>query len=211
MVVGKPAIGKSSLAYAFMGTHMAKVSLPGAIEIDITFRGKTKNVESYEFTHNGVKAVIWDTPGLGDTYLDQRSILRDISMVYSSIVLFLLYINAENTRILSNDSTCQMIKCLECKFSKDIWKKTLAVLVHADWYVDSLTKEKEKDIQSRFNQFKKSWEVILKERIGSSFLGVVPAGRITISKLLETDKDSWIPRFGRNALVVFLNQNELLC
>ena len=155
--------------------------------------GMTIKVESYEFTHNGMKAVIWDTPGLCDRmYLDQGSILRDISMVYSNIDLFLLCVNAENLRVMSRGSLCQMIQCLECKFSKDMWKKTLVVLMRADGYVASLRTQKVKDMQSQFDQFKKSWEVILKEKLGSLFLGVAAAGHNNRPKLLETDKDSWI-------------------
>ena len=201
MIVGR--MGKSTLVNVLTEKNVAKVTPPGTIIIG----SETKNVTPYKFTRNGVKAMIWDTPHLL-TCTDQDSVLRDIRMVYNSIDLFLLCIRMES-RIIIGDSNYEMIKCLESQFSKDIWKKSLVVLVSADTIVQQLKAQKEdaSSVASKFNDYMKALEVLMKKILGESFLGVVPAGHVAVPKILETDKHSWQNKLWEKCLVI---KKELL-
>ena len=195
MIVG--GMGKSTLVNALMGKDVAKVESPGSINLESV----TKNVASYEFTRNGVRAVIWDTPCLL-TCADQDSVLRDIRMVYNNIDLFLLCIRMDSNYYY------KVIKCLESQFSKDIWKKSLVVLMFANVTVQYLKtqlaaeKKNASLVASKFNDCMKDWEVLMKKLLGESFLGVVPAGHVAVPKILETDKDSWLNNLWEKCLVI---------
>ena len=197
MIIGKPGIGKSTLANALVGEDIAKVGSPGSIHS----QSVTRNVVAYMFSRNGVRALIWDTPGLMDSTLDQDTVLKDISTLYSSIDLFLLCIQ----RIIPGGENYKIIKCLESKFSKDIWKKTLVVLVRANCQVQALKTEQAmyKDtlsVASKFSDKMKDREVFIKKLLGKSFLGLVPTGHVAVPKLLETDKDSWLSKLWEKCL-----------
>ena len=202
MVLGKPGVGKSTLANGLMGKNIARISAPGAV----VCAGVTRAVESYEFAHNGVRAVIWDTPGLGDTTLSEDHVLRDISRVYNDIDLFLFCIRMPDKRLTPGDDNSKIIKLLEKKFKKDIWRRTLVVLVFANELVASLQTElltKDKDITqlvaSTFESNRRQWESIMRKELGQ-FLGVVPTGHVNRPKLLKTDEERWLNKFWEKCL-----------
>ena len=203
MVLGKPGIGKSTLANGLMGRDEAPINPPGSVET----KGVTRAVESYEFTHNGVRSVIWDTPGLLDSTLNQDTVLRDIMKIYHDIDLFLLCIRMPDGRLIKDDDNHKIIEILENKFGKDIWSKTLVVLVFANELVASLkihlSKNGEVDmeeVKATFYSNEQQWTSLMKQKLGESYLGVVPTGHINRPKILETDGERWLNKFWEKCL-----------
>ena len=220
MVVGKPGIGKSTLINGLLGQDVAEVATVGTIYT----KGTTRVMKEYKIKNNGITYIVYDTPGLLDSALDQDEIMSKIREVHSRVDLLLLCIRSAETRMIDGDDNNTIIKQLEESLGKEVWRKTLVTLVFANELVSSLKVCKEHEslatIKKEFYINMREWDDICKNKL-PGYCGVIPAGHMNQGKLLESDKYYWLSNFwekcfqslqeeSKRAALVKLNKNRFI-
>ena len=217
MIVGKPGIGKSTLINGLLGQNVAAVGEVGMIYTE----GVTRIVKEYKFENNGITGVVYDTPGLLDSTLDQDEIIGQIREAFSKVDLLLLCIRNSETRVIEGDENNTIIKLLEESLGESVWRKTLVTLVFANELVSSLKVTLEGNslaIKKKFHDNLSTWDGIMGKKL-PGYCGVIPTGHIKQGKLLESDKYHWLTNFwekcfqslkedSKKAALVQLNKNR---
>ena len=193
MVVGKPGIGKSTLVNGLLGENVAYIGEVGKIYT----QGVTRVVKKYTFERNGITGVVYDTPGLLDSTLDQEATMSQIREVYYEVDLILLCIRNTETRFIEHDENSTIITLLEKSLGVGVWRKTLVTLVLANELVSSLKVSSQGSnlaIKKQFRDNLNEWDKIM-EKMLPGYCGVIPTGHINQGKLLESDKYYWLSNF----------------
>jgi tRNA U34 5-carboxymethylaminomethyl modifying GTPase MnmE/TrmE len=120
-VIGRAGWGKSSTVNSLVGQDVCEVSDHETTTVDIT---------GFNFEMNGVKAIIFDTPGLCDGSGNDRTYIEKIrSQVKEPDSM--LYINRlDETRITDNDK--RGIKIISEALGIEAWKHAVIVFTFAD-------------------------------------------------------------------------------
>ncbi|WP_445246096.1 GTPase [Microcoleus sp. OTE_8_concoct_300] len=119
-VAGRTGWGKSSTVNSLVGKVVSKVS---------DYEPETADVTGFEFEMNGVKAIIFDTPGLRDgkgndeTYIElmRSKVEKPDSMLYVS--------RLDETR---QEDDRQVIKIISAALGERVWEYTVIVFTFAN-------------------------------------------------------------------------------
>ena len=119
-VAGRTGWGKSSTVNSLVGKVVSKVS---------DYEPETADVTGFEFEMNGVKAIIFDTPGLRDgkgndeTYIElmRSKVEKPDSMLYVS--------RLDETR---QEDDRQVIKIISSALGERVWEYTVIVFTFAN-------------------------------------------------------------------------------
>ena len=131
LITGKPGVGKSSLVNALFGKQVAE-------ESHDNFR-LTDKATSYDVDIEGVKFLVWDSPGLGDdddddhkdgTGNDEKYLAEIQSKITEKLDLVILCLKMDDRRFHRDDK--ETFKILTTKFGKEMWKNTVIALTFAN-------------------------------------------------------------------------------
>ena len=155
LITGRTGTGKSTLVNALVGKRMA----PTGSDLQIN----TKYVTSYEATTNeGMKIVVWDSPGLEDNSEDEERYLREMKENCSNvdIIIYCLDVSAARAQLGGADKE-QMkdlcaIKKLTEKFGRDLWGHSIFVLTRANALEAMLNVGS--DLEKKFKERLEDWE-----------------------------------------------------
>ena len=112
-VTGKTATGKSTLVNGIVGTVVCKEGH--------TIKPETTQVESFDLTKNGIKMIVWDSPGLHDGTTEESKYLDDIqSNCKENIDLILYCIDMSATRFVPGNPDIKAMKQLTDTLGQDI-------------------------------------------------------------------------------------------
>ena len=207
LVLGKPGIGKSTLVNGLVGEEIAKVSAQGAIAT----HGVTTVVEPYKTIKEDVTIKVWDTPGLLDPEIKSEDILNDVKKICGGVDLILFCLNMNTTRLYDDGEETKMANMITDILGKEIWKKTLIVLVQANMLICRLELECNDDkLRPVFDDNIKSWKHLLAKKIPTKDFKVVPAGYFKYPLLFPGDKKTWLSRFWKKAYKRLPEQKQSL-
>ena len=192
LMTGRTGAGKSTLVNGLVGKVVAE---EGA---DLTTG--TKEVVSYEFTINGTKFVVFDSPGLQDAYLNDMNTLEHIRKKLvaqcSEIELVVYCLDMTHTRIDASDATA--IEHLTQGFTAELWKRAVFVLTFANRVLPpgEYDGTNEEYFVERLEKFKKR----IKELVPQVPIEVVPAGYSRKTKQIPEpwklpDREDWFDDF----------------
>ena len=196
MVLGAPAIGKSTLANSLLGQKIADESEPGVI----TECSVTKSVIRYEKIVDGSVTRVYDTPGLMDPSSRIEIALHDISMIIGSVDLILFCIDMTDTRFIQGNNVQTIIRALTESLGSLIWIKTVFVLVRANMAIDSIRTQfkpnQEFEVKQAFEQKIRNWKKILTKEMEEDLdINIVATGHYSKPKLFENDRVYWLSNF----------------
>ncbi len=120
-VVGRAGWGKSSTVNSLVGKIVSKVDDDELATTEVT---------DFYFTINGVKAKIFDTPGLCDGTGNESIYMREIRSKISKPDVMLYVTRLDETRITDND--LRGIKILSEALSIKIWENAVIVFTFAN-------------------------------------------------------------------------------
>ena len=207
LVLGKPGIGKSTLVNGLVGEEIAKVSAQGAIST----RGVNTVVEPYKTIKEDVTIKVWDTPGLLDPEIKSEDTLNDVKKICGGVDLILFCLNMNTTRLYDDGEETKMANMITDILGKEIWKKTLIVLVQANMFIYGLELEYNGDkLRTAFNDNIKSWKHLLAKKIPTKDFKVVPVGYFKYPLLFPGDKKTWLSRFWKKAYKRLPEQKQSL-
>ena len=196
LVLGKPGIGKSTLVNGLVGEEIAKVSAKGAIAT----HGVTRIVESHETIKEDVTIKVWDTPGLLDPEIKPEDILNDVKKICGKVDLIIFCLDMNTTRLYDNGEEAKMANMITDILGREIWKKTLIVLVQANMFICRLKDHYNDDkLRLAFEDNIKSWKHLLAQKIPTKDIKVVPAGYFKHPFLFPGDKKTWLSKFWKEA------------
>ena len=153
LVVGTSGNGKSTLVNGIMGKPVARVgkqSTPG-----------TKYVQGYdliEAENNGIKVVVYDSPGLLDGNSKENKYFEEMKMKCGDVHLVMFAIRMDNTRFNKDSNDYLSMKYFTEAFGKEIWRKTMIVLTFANKVEDpDLDDEDTVGIEKHFAEKLDEW------------------------------------------------------
>ena len=200
LVLGAPAIGKSTLVNSLLGQKVAVESEPGVI-------GMTKSVICYEKIVKGnVMMKVYDTPGLLNKTLKMEDTLWDISTVISNVDLILFCIDMKDDRFIKGNNIQIIMRVLSESLGSLIWIKTVFVLVQANMAIELLRDQfkpnQEVEVKQAFEAKIKRWDELLKKEMKGDFdISVVPTGHYSKPKLFESDEVYWLLNFWETCIL----------
>ena len=210
LISGRTGTGKSSLVNAILGKEAATVGS----KLD----PETSEVASFDDIINGIKVIIWDSPGLQDGLNNEASYLSDIkAKCKDNIDLFIYCVSMTNKRFMSGsrdiDSMCKLTDALGPK----IWENAIFVLTCANKFITFIessmpdSEDKKVKVEEKFTAKLKMWKTVVKEimngKLGLSAetiekLPILPAGIKGIPILLESySKSPWLSELWMESLL----------
>lgn len=204
-ITGKTGAGKSSLVNALLGKEVAKVGT--------TLKPETVEVTSFDAKVNGIKVVVWDSPGLQDGLNKEEAYLNDIeAKCRGKIDLFLYCISMTNDRFLAGSRDILSMRKLTDKLGKEIWDNAVVVLTCANKYI---TKRKSlkatDDLKKDFDDKLAMWMSVLTETFKDTLqlkaetiarLPILPAGRKELPCLFKEGYSPWLSSLWIKSLLV---------
>ena len=184
LVTGKTGTGKSTLTNGILGLKVQ------AKEGDSIKSRCTTKLDTYESERDGIRVVVWDSPGLQDGTDHQTEYLQDMKTRCSDVDLTMYCTKVIEKRFVrgkDNPDVVAMEK-LTTTFGYDFWKNTIIVLTFAnilqafnvDWE-DLSEEEKAREFRAKINEWEEQIKEILTEDIKVPItiveaIKVVPAG-----------------------------------
>lgn len=182
LVTGKTGVGKSTLVNALIGMEVA---ITGK-----TKRGVTDKVETHKKIRNGVHIHVCDTPGLASLNKDDSDILHDALKECKNVDLLLFCLRMTDTRF--NKYQVREMELVTSIFGRDIWKKGMIILTHAnDMPNDTKT----------FNEELEGWQDVIRDTVidrevfdpeVAEKIPIVPTG---FEELQLPDITNWLSEF----------------
>lgn len=126
LFTGRTGVGKSSLINGLIGRPVALV------EAGVHDAGVTKSVECYSENINGVRATVYDSPGLIDGTGKDEQYLDEMYTECKDVDLIIFAVRISNERFVEGDFTAQVMVKFTRKFGNLIWRKTLVVVTCAN-------------------------------------------------------------------------------
>ena len=157
VIAGKLGTGKSTLINGVIGEKVAKESHTASAE--------TLHVTSYKAQlklqdgtlKKSLNVTVWDTPGLGDPFLDEKETIKQIRENCSNSDL-LLYCLDMRGRMAADD--VQGITGVTEALGREVWKNAVIILTFGN-QVKSV--EEGKDTKDHFQTCMSSWEKMIKK------------------------------------------------
>ena len=142
LVTGKTGSGKSTLVCGLLGVPIDKKNEPS-------------QVVKYEIPKEGVKVIIWDTPGLQDGSTNQESYLQQMKEQCSDRDLTVYCIRISDTRFVHSDNNpdVQAMKKLTKTFGSEFWKNSIIALTYANTLLDINVKWKQLPVHEQAVKF----------------------------------------------------------
>ena len=201
LVVGNAFTGKSALINKMTGKGEAEEHEE---RVDEQRKLETIDIDSYNYSVEGVAATFLDTPGLhGGKYDDIKYIRYMKEKGCDKADLILYCIKMSNTRFQQEDR--ETITNLTKELGKGIWKNAVFVLTFANDVVALLERKHKhrpdrKPVNETFKEVISTWKKVLSaevEKIGihskvAKSIPVVPAGYEVSDKLYLEDDTNWI-------------------
>lgn len=193
MLLGEPGIGKSTLVNGLLAQDIADVGERGVVAT----AGITRDLIGYKFKHNGVSVNVWDTPGLLDITFGDRNILSEVKTIKDNISLFLFCVNMSDTRFLPGNQVEKMIEAISKNLGRDIWKRTLIVLVRANCAISAFLDSHDTDDEAEhaYKTCFNSWEQLIRKELKDDFRRIVAAGHWKKHKLFKSYSTYWLSDF----------------
>lgn len=123
LITGKTGVGKSRLVNALVGRKVAKEG-----------REKTPcttGINPYDIFLNGIKVVVWDSPGLQDGTGNNKLYLANLKDKLKHGFDIMIYcIRMDDKRFHSDDKMA--VRQLTASFGTDLWKKFVIALTFAN-------------------------------------------------------------------------------
>ena len=120
LITGKTGVGKSRLVNALVGRNVAKEGREK--------RPCTTDINPYSIFLNGIKVVVWDSPGLQDGTGNDELYLANLKKHGFDIMIYC--IKMDDKRFHSEDKMA--VRQLTASFGKDLWKKSVIALTFAN-------------------------------------------------------------------------------
>ncbi|MBD1899294.1 50S ribosome-binding GTPase [Trichocoleus sp. DQ-A3] len=120
-VVGRAGWGKSSTVNSLIGEEKCKVDDDEVATTEVT---------EFDFDMNGVKAKIFDTPGLCDGSGNDQKYIKEISQKIKNPDLMLYVNRLDETRITGNDQ--RGIKIISDALGWEIWENAVIVFTFSN-------------------------------------------------------------------------------
>ena len=175
LLTGKTGAGKSTLCNAVIGVEVAKVGN--------TLDPETSEVKSYAMdAKNGIKVIVWDSPGLQDGTKHELKYLRDMKAKCEPIHVLLYCIDMSETRSDLQETDSSSIKKITDTLGKNVWENAVFVLTHANVVEKRLVSQKLRlnfatnvEFQRKISQWKnKIHDALLKFGIPKEIVEKVP-------------------------------------
>ena len=202
-VTGKTGTGKSTLVNGILGTAVCKEGH--------NLEPETTQVESFDLTKNGIKVIVWDSPGLQDGTTKESKYLDDIRRkCKENTDLFLYCINMSATRFVSGNPDIKAMKQLTDTLGQDMWKNALIVLTFANEYILQVEDEFDnpENLRKNFLDEVEEWKDIIhkamQEEVGLDpqlvrNVAVVPAGDYNTPEIVSGD-GLWLSKLWKEAV-----------
>ena len=187
LITGKTGTGKSAVINGIVGNEVTEEG--GGL------KRCTTEVKPIAVSYNGVKMVIWDTPGLQDT-TDTNYIQKMQNEGCGDADLVLYCTRMDETRLREDDK--QAIEKLTKGFGKDLWNHTLFVLTFANRVSLPPQMKKKKSEKEHFNYRMDEWKSVLSESLMESGVSKEVAGKICLvpaghsSEPNLPDRENWL-------------------
>ena len=190
LVVGKTGAGKSTLVNGLLGKEVAVTRND--------FDSVTKITTGYHDKIGKTDVIVFDTPGLWDSKMEDDDIFKGIKTATGGDIDLLLYcIKMTETRFSEDD--IQAIKRVTKALGESVWEKGLFVLTYANYITENtMLNYNKKTLYVYFNDILLGWKshlhAIMEKDIGIypnivEKIPVVPAGD---DKPKLPDREHWI-------------------
>ncbi|HEY9852521.1 MAG TPA: GTPase [Leptolyngbyaceae cyanobacterium] len=177
-VVGRAGWGKSSTINSLLGEEKCKVDddEPSTIE-----------VSGFEFEMNGVKAKIFDTPGLCDGSGNDQKYMQEIRQKIKNPDSMLYVNRLDETRITDNDK--RGIKIISDALGAEVWQNAVIVFTFANNVNPS---EYEKKLAKRTFLIRKAIEDCIQN---NEIAFQIPVVAIDNKNTIRPDGQEWLGEF----------------
>lgn len=98
----------------------------------LTTSGVSTEVEAYERKIEGVKVLVYDSPGLQDGSGKEESYLEELYSKCHNVDLVIFAIRYSDNRFVPNNPDAVAMKTFTGRFGAEVWKKTIIVLTCAN-------------------------------------------------------------------------------
>ena len=156
LVTGKTGQGKSTLINGLLGANFAREGA-GA-------KRCTKEVEVFKKEINGVKVVVFDSPGLQDNTSNEEEYIRSMKETCQELSMILYCTKMTNTRLGDDDK--KAMKKLTQAFGQEFWNHAVFVLTFAN--MEPVERRDERDTDDPKKEpdpsNEQAWESLMKRR-----------------------------------------------
>ena len=201
-VAGKTGTGKSTLVNGIVGTFCKEGH---------TLKPETTKVEPFDLTKNGIKVIVWDSPGLQDGTTEESKYLDDIQRkCKGNIDLFLYCIDMSATRFVPGNPDIKAMRQLTDILGQDMWKNALIILTFANEYILQVQYDFDnpEDLRKNFLDEVEDWKETIyqamQEEVGLDpqlvkNIAVVPAGYYNTPEIVAGD-GLWLSRLWKESV-----------